>query len=87
MQSIIIDRNVPAEMEDGTVLRADVYRRSGPGTFPVLLQRTPYDKAGAETNAHNTGADFWSDTELRVAHQKVFHDEARPSRLVLPVIP
>ena len=36
---------------------------------------------------HNTGADFWSDAELRVAHQTVFHDKTRPSRLVLPVIP
>ena len=36
---------------------------------------------------HNTGRDFWSDTEFRVAHQTVFHDAARPSRLILPVIP
>ncbi len=36
---------------------------------------------------HNTGRDFWSDTELRVARQTVFHDAARPSRLTLPVIP
>ena len=36
---------------------------------------------------HNTGADFWSDTELRVAHQTVFHNAEYPSRLILPVIP
>jgi putative CocE/NonD family hydrolase len=36
---------------------------------------------------HNTGRDFWSDAELRPARQTVFHDHARPSRLVLPVIP
>ena len=35
---------------------------------------------------HNTGADFWSDAELRVAHQTVFHDAERPSRLVLSVV-
>jgi hypothetical protein len=34
---------------------------------------------------HNTGADFWSDTELRVAHQTVFHDKEHPSRLLLMV--
>lgn len=34
---------------------------------------------------HNTGADFWSDAELRTAHQKVYHDREHPSRLVLPV--
>ena len=36
---------------------------------------------------HNTGADFWSDTELRVAHQTVFHNAEYPSRLILPIIP
>ncbi|HCV28213.1 MAG TPA: X-Pro dipeptidyl-peptidase, partial [Dehalococcoidia bacterium] len=36
---------------------------------------------------HNTGKDFWSDTGFRVAHQTVFHDSVRPSRLVLPIIP
>ena len=35
---------------------------------------------------HNTGADFWSDAELRVAHQTVFHDREHPSRLVLSVV-
>ena len=33
-------------MRDGTILFADVYRPDGPGPFPVLLQRTPYDKNG-----------------------------------------
>ena len=36
---------------------------------------------------HNTGADYWSDAELRSAHQTVFHDSKYPSRLLLPVIP
>jgi putative CocE/NonD family hydrolase len=36
---------------------------------------------------HNTGCDYWSDTELRVAHQTVFHDPRMCSRLILPVIP
>jgi len=36
---------------------------------------------------HNTGADFWSDAELSVAHQTVLHDREYPSRLILPVIP
>ena len=31
-------------MRDGVTLRADVYRPDMPGKFPVLLQRTPYDK-------------------------------------------
>jgi len=35
----------------------------------------------------NTGGVFGEDAELRRADQTVFHDRARPSRLVLPVIP
>jgi predicted acyl esterase len=41
--------DVPVEMRDGTILMADVYRPQGEGTFPVLLQRLPYDKAAAQT--------------------------------------
>ncbi len=35
---------------------------------------------------HNTGKDYWSDAELRVARQTIFHDPAHPSRIVLPVV-
>ena len=35
----------------------------------------------------NTGHEIGADTELRPAEQTVFHDQARPSTLVLPVIP
>ena len=44
-QAIKIESNVSAEMRDGTTLYADVYRPEGEGRFPVLLQRTPYDKS------------------------------------------
>ena len=42
---VVVDRGVPVKMRDGVVLFADVYRPAGPGRFPVLLERTPYDKA------------------------------------------
>ena len=42
--AIVIDRDVPASMRDGVVLRADVHRPGGDGTYPVLVMRTPYDK-------------------------------------------
>src|SRR5271157_4152433 len=45
-----VERGVAAKMRDGVVLKADVYRPNAPGKFPVLLERTPYDKRG--------GADF-----------------------------
>ncbi|HXW56124.1 MAG TPA: CocE/NonD family hydrolase [Candidatus Cybelea sp.] len=41
---VIVERNVPAKMRDGIVLRADIYRPNADGKFPVLLVRTPYDK-------------------------------------------
>ena len=36
---------------------------------------------------HNNGQDYWSDSDLRVAHQQVFHSVDRPSHILLPVIP
>ncbi|MDQ2787653.1 MAG: CocE/NonD family hydrolase [Chloroflexota bacterium] len=44
--TLAMDRNVPVSMRDGIVLYADVYRPAGPGPYPTLLQRTPYDKSG-----------------------------------------
>jgi putative CocE/NonD family hydrolase len=38
------ERNVKVVMRDGVVLRADIYRPAAEGKFPVLLQRTPYDR-------------------------------------------
>ena len=41
--TLIVERNVEIPMRDGTVLRADVYRPAA-GTYPVIQQRTQYDK-------------------------------------------
>lgn len=45
--AVTIEHGVTATMRDGTILRADVYRPKVDGTFPVLLERTPYDKSGS----------------------------------------
>ncbi len=42
--TVLVEKNVVAAMRDGTVLRADIYRPSQEGRYPVLLQRTPYNK-------------------------------------------
>ena len=42
---VIVEHNVPAKMRDNAILRADIYRPAREGKFPVLLQRTPYNKA------------------------------------------
>ncbi len=41
---VTIDFNVPAEMRDGIVLHANIYRPAGDERWPVLLTRTPYGK-------------------------------------------
>jgi uncharacterized protein len=46
--SVVFERNVKVVMRDGVVLRADIYRPQAEGKFPVLLQRTPYDRRNFE---------------------------------------
>jgi len=50
LYAVAYERNVAVSMRDGVTLRADIYRPKTEGKFPVLLQRTPYDK--------NSGAEF-----------------------------
>lgn len=47
-----VQKDIPVRMDDGVVLRADVYfptdpatEKRAPGSFPVLLQQTPYGKS------------------------------------------
>jgi putative CocE/NonD family hydrolase len=47
---VTVEHGVKVTMRDGVGLRADIYRPKQEGKYPVLLQRTPYNKAG--------GADF-----------------------------
>jgi putative CocE/NonD family hydrolase len=44
--AVVLERSVPVKMRDGVVLRADIFRPQADGKFPVLLQRTPYNKNG-----------------------------------------
>lgn len=43
--TLTVDRNVMIPMRDGIRLGADIYRPAGPGPFPTVLQRSPYDKS------------------------------------------
>jgi putative CocE/NonD family hydrolase len=43
---VTVERGVMAKMRDGVGLRADIYRPKAEGKFPVILERTPYNKAG-----------------------------------------
>lgn len=42
--TIVIEKNVPVRMRDGVILSADVFRPAAQGKYPVILQRTPYNK-------------------------------------------
>jgi hypothetical protein len=54
--AVTVERGVVVKMRDGTVLRADIYRPKADGTFPVLLERTPYDKNGSSGFGLKTAA-------------------------------
>ena len=43
-----VEKAVAMKTRDGITLYADIYRPEGDGRFPVLLQRTPYNKEGGE---------------------------------------
>jgi len=44
---IVVTQNVKMKTRDGVTLYADIYHLAGDGKYPVLLQRTPYDKRNA----------------------------------------
>jgi len=46
--AFVVENDVPVKMRDGVVLRADIYRPARAAKFPILLQRTPYNKADSE---------------------------------------
>ena len=53
---VTLDVGVKAQMRDGVVLRADIYRPKADGRFPVLLERTPYDKRNSAQFAFRAAA-------------------------------
>jgi len=48
---VIIHHGVAATMRDSVKLVADIYQPEADAKFPVLLQRTPYNRAGAAESA------------------------------------
>ena len=42
---MLVERDVMVPARDGVLLATDIYRPDGAGPFPVLLERTPYDKS------------------------------------------
>jgi putative CocE/NonD family hydrolase len=44
---VIVEHGAQVKMRDETILRADIYRPKKEGKYPILLERTPYDKTGS----------------------------------------
>lgn len=51
--SVKFEPDVPVMLKDGVTTYADIFRPDSPGKFPVLMQRTPYNKSlpGARTGS------------------------------------
>ncbi len=50
-QTVVIDTGVRTKMHDGISLVADVFRPKAAGRYPVLLERTPYNRRDPETGS------------------------------------
>lgn len=46
LYEVKIKNNVTMKTRDGVTLSADVYSPKADGKFPIILERTPYDKRG-----------------------------------------
>ena len=47
--SVRFEPNIPLQLRDGTTTYVDLFRPDAAGRFPGLLQRTPYNKSGAQS--------------------------------------
>ncbi|HKU96773.1 MAG TPA: CocE/NonD family hydrolase, partial [Vineibacter sp.] len=73
--AMIVERDVLVPMRDGVRLAADIYRPAGEGTFPVLLERTPYGK-GETSRSERTAKDPRPRTRADMAADFVRHGYA-----------
>ena len=97
----VVERDLMVRARDGVGLATDVYRPSGAGRFPVLLERTLTANRAEPLRAHrrhrraplarrgvnpNSGEPEGAMEQPRIAINRVFVDRERPSHLILPVI-
>jgi uncharacterized protein len=52
-ETMVIERDVPITMDDGLVIRADVYRPKAKGPVPVIMTFGPYGKGVKYKNITN----------------------------------
>src|SRR5260221_894238 len=70
--AITLEHDVMVAMRDGIRLATDVYRPAEGGPFPVILERTPYDKT-APSRAERTAAVAKPRSRAEVAEYFVRH--------------
>jgi putative CocE/NonD family hydrolase len=70
-----LDRDVMVRARDGIGLATDIYRPDGSGPFPVILERTPYDKS-APSRSERTAAVATPRSRAEVAAYFVAHGYA-----------
>jgi putative CocE/NonD family hydrolase len=70
-----LDRDLIARARDGIGLATDLYRPDGSGTFPLILERTPYDKS-APSRSERTAAVATPRSRAEVAAYFVAHGYA-----------
>jgi len=74
---LIIENGTSMRTRDGVRLVADIYRPAAEGKYPVLLQRTPYDRTGAAGTGRRLAAAGYvviiQDTRGRFASEGEFY--------------
>lgn len=68
---IIVEKNVPIPMVDGTILRADIYRPSEPGTYPVIVGRVGYKLRDWPGDIYTITGEYYSRSGYVVVWQNV----------------
>jgi uncharacterized protein len=71
----IVERDVMVPARDGVLLSTNIYRREGARPFPVLLERTPYDKS-APSRSERTAAAATPRSRAEVASYFLGHGYA-----------
>jgi hypothetical protein len=72
---LVIERDIMVVARDGVRLATDVYRPEGGGPFPVILERTPYDKT-APSRSEITAANVKPRSRTEVAAYFAAHGYA-----------
>ena len=72
---IVVEHDLMVPARDGVMLATDLYRPDGPGPFPVLFERTPYDKS-APSRSERTAAVARAQSRAEVGAYFVGHGYA-----------